>query len=520
MFTTKRFKSLMIFFVCLFLVSCGGGGEGGGVSAALSISNSSSNSNSGTTDSVCSPEYKDGAWHIQNASCECINAVIQSAEAGDTINVPADTGSVIWSSYVYINKPIKIIGPGQNPNGTHKLKIKWSGYYAFEIANGVNDWRVSGFEFDTTSGQLAINITNSTGWRVDNNKFINTHSTDTGVFVRTQVTTSDAYMAGVIDNNEVIYGKVLFNNGRVNSSLGGYIWYKALTLGSNNTNTVYVEDNTFTFANDKTGNCTDASRGGDYVFRYNNVNNTGIMAHSIQTSAVRGTRKWEVYGNRFNSTSTYAYAGIFFRGGTGVIFGNDFTSDVAYNYSIVFDNVRDNSTYLANDNRTQEGSCDGNHDWDGNEDSSGWPCRDQIGTSSDAFLWTSGTPPVPKQAKAPAYLWANYDNRTLTITHIKEVSASHILADRDYYEQQAAFNGTSGVGCGSSAPTMNCMVNSSTGVGPGYYVLGAGESCSDFSGYIGASHTKSFSGTLYRCTATNTWTSYYRPYTYPHPLRN
>jgi hypothetical protein len=28
------------------------------------------------------------------------------------------------------------------------------------------------------------------------------------------------------------------------------------------------------------------------------------------------------------------------------------------------------------------------------------------------------------------------------------------------------------------------------------------------------------SGTLYKCTAINTWTAYYTPYTYPHPLRN
>jgi hypothetical protein len=27
-------------------------------------------------------------------------------------------------------------------------------------------------------------------------------------------------------------------------------------------------------------------------------------------------------------------------------------------------------------------------------------------------------------------------------------------------------------------------------------------------------------GTLYTCSATNTWTVYYRPYTYPHPLVN
>jgi hypothetical protein len=26
-------------------------------------------------------------------------------------------------------------------------------------------------------------------------------------------------------------------------------------------------------------------------------------------------------------------------------------------------------------------------------------------------------------------------------------------------------------------------------------------------------------GRLYKCTSTNTWTLYYTPYTYPHPLR-
>jgi hypothetical protein len=35
---------------------------------------------------------------------------------------------------------------------------------------------------------------------------------------------------------------------------------------------------------------------------------------------------------------------------------------------------------------------------------------------------------------------------------------------------------------------------------------------------IGRSPTTPISGALYKCTATNTWTSYYTPYTYPHPL--
>jgi hypothetical protein len=372
---------------------------------------------------------------------------------------------------------------------------------------------VSGFEFDTSTSQVAINVIDSARWRVDNNKYKNSDATGTGNFVRTGVTTADVYMAGVVDNNDMISGSVVLYNGNVGSLLGGYIWHKPLTLGSNNINTVYIEDNTFTAPNGKVENCVDSSRGGDYVFRYNNVNNTEAMAHSIQTTAVRGTRKWEVYGNRFNSTSTSSFSGIFFRAGTGVIFINDFTSDVPYNYTILFDNVRDSSNYLADDNTTQAGRCDGDHTWDGNEDSSGWPCRDQIGASTDETLWTSGTTPVPRQVKAPAYLWANYDKGTLTSASVKAVSASHIKTNRDYYEQTASFNGTSGVGSGK-------LANRPATCSPGVAYWATEQSYTDLTGMVGKNPSTPIKGTLYKCNESGQWEAYYTPYTYPHPLRN
>lgn len=36
---------------------------------------------------------------------------------------------------------------------------------------------------------------------------------------------------------------------------------------------------------------------------------------------------------------------------------------------------------------------------------------------------------------------------------------------------------------------------------------------------VGTSPATPIAGTLYRCYPTNTWTAYYTPYTYPHPLR-
>jgi hypothetical protein len=70
-----------------------------------------------------------------------------------------------------------------------------------------------------------------------------------------------------------------------------------------------------------------------------------------------------------------------------------------------------------------------------------------------------------------------------------------------------------GVGCGTlaSRPT-TCT----TGVG--YWATN--QSCSSpLTGMVGINPTTPISGTLYKCTAPNTWTAYYTPYTYPHPLR-
>jgi hypothetical protein len=49
------------------------------------------------------------------------------------------------------------------------------------------------------------------------------------------------------------------------------------------------------------------------------------------------------------------------------------------------------------------------------------------------------------------------------------------------------------------------------------------QSTSDLTNYVGDINTygsrETISGTLYKCTGTNTWTAFYTPYTYPHPLR-
>ncbi len=98
-----------------------------------------------------------------------------------------------------------------------------------------------------------------------------------------------------------------------------------------------------------------------------------------------------------------------------------------------------------------------------------------------------------------------------------------VVANREFWVDAALVGGaqTTGVGCGTSRPA-SCTQ------GVGFWETTNTGSCSDLTGLVGASTdvtggarspSSKITGTLYRCTATDTWTSYYTPYTYPHPLR-
>jgi len=92
-------------------------------------------------------------------------------------------------------------------------------------------------------------------------------------------------------------------------------------------------------------------------------------------------------------------------------------------------------------------------------------------------------------------------------------------------------DGTEGVGCGTTLPA-TCTPGTASAAdggasGPGFWVTS--QSCTNTTGLVGASTavtggtrtpSSEISGALYVCTSTDTWTEYYTPYTYPHPLRS
>jgi hypothetical protein len=262
-------------------------------------------------------------------------------------------------------------------------------------------------------------------------------------------------------------------------------------------------------------NCIDANRSGRYVFRYNSVIQAYVMVHSLQSITERGTREWEIYGNTLNSTGSASWAALFLRGGTGMVFYNDLTSSVAWNVNLLFDNVRSATAVTE-----PSGKCDGDSGWDGNEDATGWPCRDQIGRGIDASVWSNPPAdnlPGPTQSSVPVYAWGLYSGASLVSTpYIPTASANHIKADRDFFISVGNFTGASGMGCGTRAQRPGTCT-----AGVGYWETD--QSCSDLTDHTGASPTTPISGTLYKCVTvgeTTEWQAYYTPYTYPHPLRS
>ena len=108
----------------------------------------------------------------------------------------------------------------------------------------------------------------------------------------------------------------------------------------------------------------------------------------------------------------------------------------------------------------------------------------------------------PHQALEPVYAWGNSYNHSRQL----DVGSGYptIQENRDYYNQKNPFDGTTGVGVGPLASRPKTCTP-----GVAYWATDQGEWDSTHEGP---------DGQLYVCTAPNTWSFYYKPYRYPHPL--
>jgi len=454
------------------------------------------------SDSVASCTGSSPTW-TSTPDQASVQTCVNNAGTNDTVLMTA--GSVTWADTVTVpdNKNLTIQGAGID-----QTLIVTKANPGIEMGRGNKS--ITGFSI-IIAGADGIRI-DGDGWKVSNMKLqSSTSSIANGVHARGLRTTSGTGPTGLIHHTNFVDSRVLVIGLPDKAWKSGAMWTSDLGLGD--ANAVYIEDSTITFTTAK-ANAIDCNYGGRYVLRFMRIVGTSIDAHSTQED-MRACRRWEIYNNTTQFLSPF-FTPFYVRGGTGVIFNTSFDAGWSEPY-LSFDIRRafeTNSFFLG----SSMGKCDGTSPADGNiihagNAGAGWPCRDQIGMGQDRWQWTTANP-NPPQISMPAYFWNNTIGGSPAIVNIRNGVSAWIKPNRDYYNHMGGtqtsstspFNGTSGMGVGTLANRPPACTK-----GVAYWVTDEGEWNSREAGP---------DGQLYKCTATNTWTLYYRPFPYPHPLQN
>ena len=344
----------------------------------------------------------------------------------------------------------------------------------------------------------------------------------------------------------------------------------------------YVENNDFTSLTEASdASSVGCQGGGRCVIRFN-TNISVVGAHGTDTTQrQRGMRHEEVYNNTFNDNRVVVPQAGQYRSGAVLEFNNTFatTQPGSYGGLQLFEIYREVDGWPPWGPSGGQSACDGNSPFDDNsssdpyvsgtatsgtsgdtlqDTSKSWtanqwvgyslydatrnlgatiqsntsntlttyaatqngphnwalgdtyqinyvyPCLDQPGRGAGNYI--SGSPPTPAAWPAevldPAYGWNNSFNGTTQA--VFGTYYTHVQANRDFYDYVPSFNGTQGTGVGTLASRpATCTV------GVAYWATDQGNWNQSGSGG---------QGELFVCTATNTWTLYYEPYQYPHPL--
>ena len=471
---------------------------------------------------VCSIVFNEVyAATITASSCSSANvqAAINAASRGDTVFVPR--GKCTWSNEVTIDKALKIQGAGFDlttitsdlpiPSGTY------SGYWLFKYtpsspSSDANEiFEISGFTFDNAfkAGSIAVRNLSATAInkvKIHNNKFLRCWGGEKASTDYTNTIMIEGTVYGVVYSNSFSGFPHIDNYGYTASS-GGLETWNGVKWEPGTSKAMYYEDNLFekNVSGDSTHLIFSGDKGTTYVSRYNTfVNSYNQMElwnmHSIQRGGTPDKPTWvtyatmgvEAYGNK--ATNTVSDTFLWIQGGGRLI--------AFYNY---IDNGFGGSAKYVVSNPHAEKYAPTNHKCN---DSTNYAC------SSDG----------ESQIVRKSYYFNNrksYDGGLISLLEIRYPSwdqwgGNQLQENINYFRDNSnctASSCLSGVGCGSTTPTGVCT----TGVG--YWKTD--QPCSSLTaGSYGANPSTPISGTLYRCTSTNKWSVYYKPYTYPHPLRS
>lgn len=499
------------------------------------------------------------AQTINAASCnegDVSKALSSITTDGTTVVVPA--GTCTWTtslSYTQTNS-FTLQGAGAISGTGLQASISGTGSDATIIQDNINrtsgdvpllgittisgkSFRLTGFAFTSTTNSTCSSypsyngIVPITGYshsvRIDHNHF--NQMCLVGLFIA-------GWLEGVIDHNQFDSGypdenQMRFADGNWNNDslgFGDQSWADYSYWGSSQF--MFAENNNFQWVaaipsnlNANGGFPFDCNQGGRFVFRYNALGQqTAVQTHGTGPllpgpgGGGRGCRAFEMYNNTANfsqrygnTTTNFFFAFLDYESGGSLWWGNTFTG---FQKIVDADIVRTSTaTYTETATPNGWGYCGttyGPSNWDQNSDSTGRACIDSIGRGKGDLLTggfpnrvdsVTGTITWPNQVSDPVYMWMNTLNTVSQETNYywQNYTPAAIVENKDYYLQlpnvneSSAFNGSAGTGSGllSARPS----------------------TCTPYVGYWATDQN-----TLYQCSASNTWSAYYTPYTYPHPL--
>ena len=490
-----------------------------------------------------------------SCSANDVQSALNSAEAGDTVQIPAGTCS--WSSGVsWTAQPnVTVRGAGTSETGGGDRTVITDNYGSnnplFQIGVPSSGYvRLTGLTIQSGSGATkdggTLRIDGPGMIRIDHVHLKATSDANykilllgTGVF-------------GVLDHSIldlVGTNAIYLYNGRQGSGdwMGNLEWSLATEFGGSNY--FYIEDN---IVNGSAGGRVYDSRLYDgftaakVVARFNTLTST-VLGETHATGHApddRGLRSQEVYGNLVTSPLTRDpnFTMIDIGSGTALVWGN--SMDNVYKNIFLFKTTRiDNTTYSQRATPGGWGYCGtqfngAGSNWDGGTDrgsdtSSGYPCLDQPGRGQGDLLTgglpnktnsRTGTISWPNQSLEPIYIWQNEGDIASGWggRYYSNDSGGRVAANRDYYPQSTGiqtssnspFDGTTGTGWGTIS---NRPATCTAGVG--YFATDQGSWNTSTSNPYGVQRNGA-DGILYKCISQDTWAQYYIPHTYPHPLQS
>ena len=449
-----------------------------------------------------SPTWTTTPDYVSLSSC------VSQATYGDTINVSAGAAQT-YTSTLNITKNIKLAGPGASnltilSGGGTTIILNYTPDSTTITNGGV--FELSGFTFDGNGGSstnywglVVLNAPTPTSggvtpsWiKIHDNRFQNNGPSESMALACVGGLT-----AGVIYNNSFLnIGNMLKVMGDWGGSYCGgyYTWKYDPTFSYASPATLYFEDNSVSYsssyvaAGSNTG-WIETGWGARLVVRYNTWDPTNHTTMDYY---------WDDHGEQWNQTSctgqcssqVVEYYGNIINNAKGGQWHN-----IRGSWAMVFNNLAVGTASPGIDLYGMSGGAD---------------------CDSDACGSSSGPLAGTVQQLNNTYAF----NNQFSGTQVRLVNGGGIpnctpaIAENVSYFQYnsscTAGTCSAGVGVGPSAPTGACT----TGVG--YWVWNQGATLPTT---VADMRTYTQAGIFYKCTSTNTWTEYFKPYKYPHPLR-